>query len=206
VTAFRAKRITDITIVTVLLLSLVPILVLLALAVRVTSRGPILFRQERVGKGGRLFCMYKFRTMRHGSDSSVHREYARALIAGSAARNGNLYKLTGDRRVTRVGQLLRTYSLDELPQLLNILRGDMSLVGPRPSLPYEVELYGPRERLRLNVDPGLTGLWQVSGRSVLSFEQMVDLDVAYIEHWSLWLDALILLRTPLAVLTARGAS
>jgi lipopolysaccharide/colanic/teichoic acid biosynthesis glycosyltransferase len=127
------------------------------------------------------------------------------LIQGTAQATGNTFKLQNDSRITPVGRVLRRLSLDELPQLINVLRGEMSLVGPRPPLPYEVAQYGPRELGRLSVPPGLTGLWQVSGRAILNFHQMIDLDLAYIERWSLWLDLKILARTPLVVLTGRGA-
>src|SRR6185295_6235045 len=127
------------------------------------------------------------------------------LIEGKAESTGNTFKMRNDPRITPVGRILRRLSLDELPQLINILRGEMSLVGPRPPLPYEVEQYGPRELGRLTVTPGLTGLWQVSGRAVLNFHQMIDLDLAYIERWSIWLDLKILAQTPLVVLTGRGA-
>jgi lipopolysaccharide/colanic/teichoic acid biosynthesis glycosyltransferase len=140
----------------ILLVSLIPVLLALALSIKLSSPGPILFRQQRVCKCGRFFWMYKFRTMFHDSDPSVHREYTRALIAGSAKSYGKLYKLTNDQRVTRVGRILRKLSLDEIPQLFNVLKGEMSLVGPRPPVPYEVEMYGPREQLRLTVEPGIT--------------------------------------------------
>jgi lipopolysaccharide/colanic/teichoic acid biosynthesis glycosyltransferase len=149
--------------------------------------------------------MWKFRTMVHGNSSASHKEYYCAFVRGEAQAAHGTFKLVHDPRITRVGRVLRRYSLDELPQLVNVLTGSMSLVGPRPPIPYEVELYGPRESLRLSVTPGLTGLWQVSGRNLLNFQQMIDLDVAYIERWSFWLDIVILARTPLTVLTGRGA-
>ncbi len=149
---------------------------------------------------GRVFLFYKFRTMRVDADDAAHREYQRRFIAG--APDANLgdderpaYKLRGDTRVTRVGNVLRRLSLDELPQLLNVVRGDMSIVGPRPPIPYEVEAYDLWHRKRLDMKPGLTGLWQVSGRNRLSFEEMVRLDLYYIENWSLLLDLKIILRT-----------
>jgi lipopolysaccharide/colanic/teichoic acid biosynthesis glycosyltransferase len=154
---------------------------------------------------GTSFTLLKFRTMYHGASSDVHETYYRALMQGTAEATGNTFKLRNDARITPVGRILRRLSLDELPQLLNVLRGEMSLVGPRPPLPYEVAEYGPRELGRLAVPPGLTGLWQVSGRAILNFHQMIELDLAYVEHWSLWLDLEVLLRTPLVVLTGRGA-
>jgi len=199
-----AKRGIDIAGAIVLLVSFLPLLLIIAALVRISSPGPVLFRQRRVGKHGRVFCMYKFRTMVANSDATIHQTYYRTLMRGHAKPMGGMFKLTHDPRVTSVGLILRRFSLDELPQLLNVLKGDMSLVGPRPPIPYEAELYGQRERLRLSVTPGLTGLWQVRGRNTLNFRQMVDLDIAYIEHWSLWLDLLILLRTPLVVITGRG--
>jgi lipopolysaccharide/colanic/teichoic acid biosynthesis glycosyltransferase len=152
-----------------------------------------------------LFWFYKFRTMFQNNDSARHREYYALLVRGHAPSTAGAYKMAHDPRVTSLGRVLRRSSLDEIPQLLNVLKGDMSLVGPRPPIPYEVEMYGPREMARLSVTPGLTGLWQVSGRSTLNFQQMVELDLAYITHWSLLLDLLILLKTPWAVVTGRGA-
>jgi lipopolysaccharide/colanic/teichoic acid biosynthesis glycosyltransferase len=204
-TRLTGKRAMDITGASCLLLVLLPILAIIAVLVRCSSTGPILFRQQRVGKGGRVFCLYKFRTMIDDSDPSSHEAYYRMLVAGCGERIGGVFKLANDPRITPIGRMLRRFSLDELPQLLNVLRGEMSLVGPRPPVPYEVELYGARERQRLSVTPGMTGLWQVSGRNMLSFQQMIDLDLVYIDRWSIWLDLLILLRTPVVVVTGRGA-
>jgi lipopolysaccharide/colanic/teichoic acid biosynthesis glycosyltransferase len=150
---------------------------------------------------GRLFLFIKFRSMRTDSDDTIHREYQEKLIAGRTAETnlGNdakpVFKLANDPRITRVGSVLRRLSLDELPQLLNVLRGDMSVVGPRPPIPYEVENYELWHRKRLDMKPGITGLWQVSGRNRLSFDEMVRLDLFYIENWSIWLDAKIILKT-----------
>jgi lipopolysaccharide/colanic/teichoic acid biosynthesis glycosyltransferase len=199
------KRLFDIAASIVLLIVLSPLLVLIAGLVLFSSPGPILFVQDRVGKDGRVFRMFKFRTMVRDAAASIHRAYYEALVNGTAEAIEGRFKLVNDPRITSMGRILRKCSADELPQLLNVLRGDMSLVGPRPPIPYEVELYTPRERARFAVTPGLTGLWQVSGRSLLGFEAMVQLDLLYIQQWSLWFDLLILLRTPLAVLTARGA-
>jgi len=201
----RVKRIFDITTTIVLLILLAPVIVCVALTVRLSSPGPILFVQPRMGKNGRPFAMYKFRTMVSGNDSAVHRAYVRDLIRGAAEPRAGTFKLSGDPRVTPVGRLMRRFSLDELPQLFNVLKGHMSLVGPRPPLAYEVEMYTTRDYERLSVAPGLTGLWQVSGRSELTFQQMVDLDLEYIERWSVWLDLKILIRTPLIVITGGGA-
>jgi lipopolysaccharide/colanic/teichoic acid biosynthesis glycosyltransferase len=200
------KRAMDILIAALLLLLCVPVLLLIALAVRVSSPGPIIFRQQRVGTAGRLFWFYKFRTMVHANDPSVHRAFYTRLVRGDFNPSLRTFKLVNDPRVTRVGRVLRRYSLDEFPQLFNVLRGDMSLVGPRPPIPYEVEMYGPREWARLSVRPGLTGLWQVSGRAKLSFHEMIDLDLDYVTNWSLALDLLILMRTPWAVITGIGAT
>ncbi|HEY4629941.1 MAG TPA: sugar transferase, partial [Blastococcus sp.] len=176
-----------------------PILVAIAVAVRLSSHGPVLYRQERVGTYGRRFTMYKFRSMVDGADGK---------LADLLARNeghGLLFKMQRDPRVTPVGRVLRRLSLDELPQLFNVLGGTMSLVGPRPPLPREVERYDTSIRRRLLVKPGLTGLWQISGRSDLSWEESVRLDLRYVENWSLTLDLLILWKTASAVLRSRGA-
>jgi lipopolysaccharide/colanic/teichoic acid biosynthesis glycosyltransferase len=204
-TSLVLKRMIDVVLALVLLLSLLPVIVCIAVAIWLSSPGPVIFRQQRVGKAGRLFWMYKFRTMVTNSDAQIHAAYYRSLVRGEAVPIDGAFKLARDPRVTRVGRFLRRASLDEVPQLVNVLRGEMSLVGPRPPIPYEVELYGVRERQRLTVLPGLTGLWQVSGRSLLSFQEMIDLDLAYIQHWSIWLDLRILLWTPLVVIAGLGA-
>jgi exopolysaccharide biosynthesis polyprenyl glycosylphosphotransferase len=178
---------------------LTPALLTLALVVRLDSKGPALFRQTRVGKDGTPFTMLKFRTM------TVDAEQRRATLTASNSSGSVLFKLRDDPRVTRVGRVLRRYSLDELPQLLNVVRGEMALVGPRPPLPCEVELYDLDTRRRLAVTPGLTGLWQVSGRSDLSWEESVRLDLRYVETWSIGLDLRILCRTVNAVLGHHGA-
>ena len=194
----RRKRVLDVAASgTGLLLLAVPC-ALTALLIRLDSRGPVLFRQTRIGRSGRPFTMYKFRTMSDGNSSEAHRDYVRRMIReddGTLRNRDGAHKLEDDPRVTRVGRWLRKTSLDELPQLLNVFLGDMSLVGPRPPLPYEVEVYSPRHRRRLEAVPGITGLWQVSGRNQTTFEEMVDLDVTYIEGWSLLLDLRILART-----------
>ena len=202
----RVKRALDLLCALVLLVVLAPILVAVAVLVWLDSPGPILFRQSRIGLGGRQFVMYKFRTMLPDCDLRVHRDYYSQLIKGVAPPDQGLFKLRADARVTRIGRFLRRFSLDELPQLVNVVQGSMSLVGPRPPIAYEVEEYGPRELLRLQAKPGLTGLWQVSGRNLLNFQDMIELDLEYVERWSIWLDIWILLRTPLTVLTAYGAN
>jgi exopolysaccharide biosynthesis polyprenyl glycosylphosphotransferase len=194
------KRASDILIAALALVLLSPLWLLVALLIKLDSRGPVLYKQERVGMDGRVFLFLKFRTMRAGADDREHREYQRRYIEGRPDTNMGdharpVYKLHGDPRVTRTGRWLRRASLDELPQLLNVLRGDMSVVGPRPPIPYEVEAYELWHRKRLDMKPGMTGLWQVSGRNRLSFEEMVRLDLFYIENWSLWLDLKIMLRT-----------
>ncbi len=203
------KRISDILIASLTLALLSPFWLLIALLIKFDSKGPVLYRQERVGMDGRIFVIYKFRTMRMGADSEIHREYQRKFIAGHAEANVGdaqkpAYKLRDDPRTTRVGRVLRRLSLDEVPQLFNVLRGDMSVVGPRPPIPYEVEAYELRHRKRLDMKPGLTGLWQVSGRNRLPFEEMVKLDLFYIENWSLLFDVKIILRTVLAILRSDG--
>ncbi|MHB1004888.1 MAG: undecaprenyl-phosphate glucose phosphotransferase [Chloroflexota bacterium] len=193
------KRTTDVAIATLALLVLSPVMLLAAAAIKVDSPGPVLFRQLRTGRGGREFWFYKFRSMRADAE-----EVFWDLVEQNEA-TGPIFKIKNDPRVTRVGRFIRRTSIDELPQLLNVLKGDMSLVGPRPPIPHEVERYEPWHRRRLDVPPGITGLWQVSGRSLLTFDEMVLLDLWYIENWSLWLDLKIILRTVPAVLFVRGA-
>ncbi len=193
------KRALDLTGAVLLLVVLWPVVLLAGLAVRATSPGPMLFRQVRVGLDGRTFTMLKLRTMRTDSSDRAHRAYVAALLTGEAVPVDGLYKLQGDDRVTRVGRLLRRTSLDELPQLWNVLRGHMSLVGPRPPLPWEVDLFPPWARRRFEVRPGITGLWQVSGRSRLTMLEGLTLDVQYAQRQSLLLDLLILVRTVGAV-------
>jgi lipopolysaccharide/colanic/teichoic acid biosynthesis glycosyltransferase len=201
-----ARRALDVLLAFLLVLGFSPLLIVCLLLVWTTSRGPALFGQERVGLGGRRFTMYKFRTMRHGCDETSHRDYVTRLLTEDqppAGGTGDLYKLQKDPRVTAVGRFLRRTSLDELPQLLNVLKGDMAIVGPRPVLPYEAELFEPRHLVRFQVPPGMTGLWQVSGRGRLTMRQALDLDVAYVETQHLGLDLRILMRT-LPALFSRG--
>lgn len=210
----RTKRAMDILGSLAALTLLSPVFLIIALAVKLTSRGPILFRQRRIGQHGRSFTFLKFRSMYVGNDASIHREYVKQLIAGKAEKqsshgtgNGDgVYKLTKDPRITRVGAFLRKTSLDEIPQFLNVLRGEMSLVGPRPPVPYEVESYDFWHRRRvLEAKPGITGLWQVKGRSRVKFDDMVRLDLQYARSWSPWLDVKILLQTPGAMVIGEGA-
>ncbi|HEY1580397.1 MAG TPA: sugar transferase [Terracidiphilus sp.] len=201
------KRAMDIFGSALMLILCAPLLTIIAAAVKISSRGPVLFKQDRVGQYGRRFTFLKFRSMCADNDPSVHKEYMTKLIAGEAERmplraaGEGVYKLAQDTRVTGIGRFLRKTSLDELPQLLNVLRGDMSLVGPRPPIPYELAAYQTWHRRRLlEVKPGITGLWQVTGRSRVKFDDMVRLDLRYAMSWSPWLDVKILARTPRAVI------
>jgi lipopolysaccharide/colanic/teichoic acid biosynthesis glycosyltransferase len=195
------KRVLDVTVAALGLVVLSPVLATVALLVRVASRGPVLYRQTRVGKGGLTFSMLKFRTMCHHADSL--RESLRELNVYDDPR---LFKVSRDPRVTRLGYWLRKTSLDELPQLVNVLRGEMSLVGPRPPLPEEVAFYVDRDYARLSVLPGMTGPWQVAGRNLITdFDQVVSLELRYLESWSLANDLRILAETVPAVLRMRGA-
>jgi exopolysaccharide biosynthesis polyprenyl glycosylphosphotransferase len=205
------KRAVDLVGASVSLVIAAPLMGMVALAVKLDSPGPIFFRQERVGTGGRRFRVVKFRTMVHGASDAAHRELVTRMLTGDDAGTVSgdhggrpVYKLIGDTRVTRLGQLLRRTSLDELPQLVNVLLGDMSLVGPRPPLPYEIEAYAHWQFDRLEVRPGITGLWQVSGRNLLTYRQMCELDIEYVRRWSLWLDLKILVKTIPVVLFNSG--
>jgi lipopolysaccharide/colanic/teichoic acid biosynthesis glycosyltransferase len=198
-------RALDIVVSGALLILLAPLFAVLALAIRLGSRGPVLFRQRRFGVGLRTFTIYKFRTMGADTSAAPHRDYVVGLIRGEVDEGG-VYKLQGDQRITLVGRLLRRFSLDELPQLWNVIRGDMSLVGPRPALPYEVEWYPPDWMQRFVVRPGITGLWQVSGRNQLNFDGMVQLDLDYARRRSLWLNLRILAKTPWVVAHGKGAA
>ncbi len=225
------KRTMDVVVAACLLILLSPLLLLIACAIKLYSPGPTLFVQERIGfdrATGRIrpFKLYKFRSMHVNADSNIHAEHMRNLIlphamadkvlpGGSypaaapeheAAPAPTAHKIAHDCRITRVGRILRRTSLDELPQFFNVLKGDMSLVGPRPALPYEVEMYTDWHKRRLQATPGLTGLWQVAGRCRVSFDEGVQMDIEYIEHMSLALDLKILLRTPKAVISGNGAS
>ncbi len=205
------KRAIDIAGSLAALILLSPIFLAIALAIKLTSRGPILFRQERIGQYGVPFTFMKFRSMYFRNDPKIHQEYVRRFIAGredckNPDGNGGVYKLQNDPRITPVGRFLRETSLDELPQFFNVLYGQMSLVGPRPPIPYETEAYDIWHRRRyLEVKPGITGLWQVKGRSRLKFDEMVRLDLQYAKDWSLGLDLKILLATPRAVFLGKGA-
>jgi lipopolysaccharide/colanic/teichoic acid biosynthesis glycosyltransferase len=204
------RRCFDLAVSLALILLLSPLLIGVALAVRLDSRGSALFRQRRVGYREEEFTLFKFRSMRVDADPRGHQEYVTALIKGESANREdgreNLYKLAVDNRITPVGRWIRRWSLDELPQLFNVVRGDMTLVGPRPAIPYEVSEYPAWYRERFSVKPGLTGYWQVSGRNERTYEEMVRLDIEYAERRSLGLDLLILLKTPWVVLSRKGAA
>jgi lipopolysaccharide/colanic/teichoic acid biosynthesis glycosyltransferase len=206
------KRMMDIAGSALALIVLAPVMAAIAVAVKLTSKGPIFFRQQRVGQYGQAFTFLKFRSMHVNNDHSVHKEFVKRLISsdsGNAGGEGNgsvVYKITNDKRVTPVGKFLRRTSLDELPQFVNVLTGEMSLVGPRPAIPYELAVYKTWHRRRvLEVKPGITGLWQVTGRSRVKFDDMVRLDLRYATSWSPWLDFKILMRTPMAVIKGSGA-
>ena len=200
------KRALDVTLGSAALVLAAPVLAIGMAAVKFESRGPALFEQVRPGLHGRSFTMLKVRTMTVGNDDREHREYVAALIGGAGPTHDGIFKLTGDRRITRVGRLLRRYSIDELPQLLNVIRGDMSLVGPRPPVAAEVDHYDVTHWMRLRVKPGMTGAWQVAGRCELTYDEMVRLDVDYWRSWSIRNELRILVRTLPAVLSGRGAA
>ncbi|MGH9517149.1 MAG: sugar transferase [Terriglobales bacterium] len=212
---FAVKRLIDIVGSGIGLILSTPIFLVIAALVKLTSEGPVFFRQQRIGQHGTPFTFLKFRTMFTNNDHSVHKEFVQQLIAGKVKPNGHengngnshgVYKIKADPRVTRIGSFLRRSSLDELPQLINVLKGEMSLVGPRPPVRYEVDAYEIWHRGRLmEAKPGITGLWQVNGRSRVKFDEMVRLDIRYARTWSLWLDLKILVRTPHAVLLGEGA-
>jgi exopolysaccharide biosynthesis polyprenyl glycosylphosphotransferase len=196
------KRLLDVVLSIMSLILLTPVMLIVALAIKLDSSGPVIFRQTRLGKNGRPFTFYKFRSMYQQADSSVHQQFVKCLINGDQTSS---YKLSGDKRITRMGKFIRKTSIDELPQFFNVLKGDMSLVGPRPPIPYEVAEYKDWHHRRLEVLPGLTGLWQVRGRSLVSFDEMVAMDIDYVEQRSLTLDLSLLLQTIPAVITGRGA-
>lgn len=222
---YVSKRLLDMTLAILSFVMLWPLWAAIMIAIKLDSSGPVIFAQERVGVRRRIingqlqweqtrFTCYKFRSMRVNADQNLHRKFVEAYIAGDQERmqaiqpdkSGTMkFKLNGDQRVTQVGEFLRKTSLDELPQLWNVLRGDLSLVGPRPAIPYEVEKYSPWHLRRLEAIQGMTGLWQVKGRGELGFNEMVALDVEYVEKQSFWLDIQILFGTIPAVLLSKGA-
>jgi exopolysaccharide biosynthesis polyprenyl glycosylphosphotransferase len=202
------KKLMDITGSLCALLVFSPIFLIIAAAVKLTSEGPVFFKQERMGLNGETFTFLKFRSMHANSDHTCHKDYIKKFI-GEGKDNGNVpgvFKLSNDSRITPIGNFLRKTSLDELPQFINVLMGDMSLVGPRPPIPYECELYDIWHRRRLlSVKPGITGLWQITGRSSTTFDEMVRLDIRYINEWSLLLDMKLLLKTPWVIISGKGA-
>jgi lipopolysaccharide/colanic/teichoic acid biosynthesis glycosyltransferase len=204
--ATAVKKALDVSGSLAALLVLSPLFILIAVFVKLTSPGPVLFRQKRIGQFGKEFNFLKFRSMYVNSDPAIHQEYIRRLIDRKVGDSDGAYKIKDDPRVTRAGRFLRRGSLDELPQFINVLRGDMSLVGPRPPIPYEFEEYSLWHRRRvLEAKPGITGAWQVDGRSRTTFDEMVRMDLRYIRNQCFWLDIKILLKTPFAVLRGDGA-
>jgi len=197
--AFFFKRTFDYVFSLIGLICLSPLFLILAVLIKMDSHGPVFYKQRRVGKNGEFFYMYKFRSM------VVNADQLKGKLKSFNEVKGPAFKIKDDPRITRIGKFIRKYSLDELPQLLNVLKGEMSLIGPRPPLPNEVEQYTDWDWRRLEVVPGITGLWQVSGRSELTFEQWVNLDIYYIENWSLWMDLKILLKTIPVVIKGEGA-
>lgn len=193
------KRILDIVGSALLMLLLSPILIVIAVFVKLTSPGPMIYQQQRVGKGGRLFPFFKFRSMYKDADKRLEE------LMGANEKQGPIFKIKHDPRITPIGRILRKYSLDELPQLFNVLKGDMSLVGPRPPIPREVEQYDDTAFQRLSVPPGITCLWQICGRSDTSFDEWMALDALYVQQMSFWLDLKILMKTPTAVIRGDGA-
>jgi lipopolysaccharide/colanic/teichoic acid biosynthesis glycosyltransferase len=198
--AYAIKGVADRVAAALILAVLAMPMLLIAVVVKLSSPGPVIVRQVRVGRFGRPFTFFKFRSMRE--DAELIRD---ELEEHNSHESPTIFKIKSDPRITRFGGFVRRTSIDELPNLFNVLRGEMSLVGPRPPLPREVAHYQPRHLQRLAAKPGITGLWQVRGRSEIGFEEMVDLDLEYIERWSLWLDVMILARTPFVVVNGRGA-
>jgi lipopolysaccharide/colanic/teichoic acid biosynthesis glycosyltransferase len=208
-TDLTLKRAIDILGSLAALILLSPVFILIAAAIKLTSKGPVLFRQDRVGQFGRRFTFLKFRSMKVNNDSAIHKEYVQKMISGNLNQSSEscspVYKIQNDPRVTAVGRFIRRTSLDEIPQFLNVLAGHMSLVGPRPPIPYELEKYDTWHRQRvLSMKPGITGLWQVFGRSRTTFNEMVRLDIRYIRGWSFWMDLRLLLATPWVIFTGKG--
>ena len=200
----RAKRVLDIAFTLLILLPLSIVITIVAVLILLDSKGPIFYRHKRVGRNGVEFDMFKIRSMYENNDDSIHRNATEKYIKGEALNAASAadlhYKLSDDLRITRIGRFIRKTSIDELPQFFNVLRGEMTLVGPRPPLPYEVELYTPHDWLRLSGKPGLTGIWQVYGRSRVPFQKMVELDIEYLQHQSLWEDLkLIALTIPIMI-------
>ncbi len=220
---YTSKRILDLSLALCALVVLSPLIAIVAILIKLDSPGPVFFKQERIGVRRKTynntpywqkttFLCYKFRTMVTNADPALHKSYIKAMIdhdgeamASLQGGDNNVKKLTHDPRITRLGRILRKSSIDEIPQFINVVKGEMSLVGPRPAIPYEVEMYKPWHFKRLETLPGITGLWQVTARSSCDFDEIIELDIQYIRQQSLWLDLKILLKTPIAVLFCRGA-
>lgn len=204
----RAKRLLDILFTLLILLPLCMLMAIVAVLIRLDSKGPVFFRQKRVGLNGKEFDMFKFRSMQVNCDDSVHREAIKQYMHGDVLNGDgdNPYKLIYDIRVTRVGRFIRKLSIDELPQFMNVLRGEMTLVGPRPPVPYEVQEYSLRDELRLHGKPGLTGTWQVYGRSRVTFHEMVEMDIAYLQQQSMLQDLKLIALTVPVMLRGRGGA
>ena len=206
----RSKRVVDIVFTLLIMIPLCIVTAVVALLIRLDSKGPIFFRQKRVGQNGVEFEMLKFRSMYHNSDDALHREATRRFMKGGVLsqekESSKSYKLTNDTRVTRVGRFLRRTSIDELPQFFNVLHGEMTLVGPRPALRYEVDLYSSQDHLRLHGKPGLTGPWQVYGRSRVTFQQMIQMDIDYLHQQSLRQDLKLIVMTVPVMLLGHGAA
>lgn len=203
-----AKRLLDLVVAVTIMVFFSPFFLVIALAIRFSSPGPVLYRQERIGRKGRSFQMLKFRTMYDGSSEDTHKEYVQNLIINNISPESlgkDSLKLENDSRITPVGKTLRRFGLDEMPQFINVLRGEMSLVGPRPPMAYEYELYTPHDKERMIVLPGITGLWQVTAHNQVSFEEMVEIDLDYIRRMNVWLDLRIMALTPWEMLTAKGS-
>jgi exopolysaccharide biosynthesis polyprenyl glycosylphosphotransferase len=203
------KRMLDLFLSALMVLALTPLLLIIAILIKADSKGPVIFKQTRIGKDKKPFTFYKFRSMAVNSDDEIHKKYVTELICNSSKQDlkgeSGSYKIENDPRVTRIGSFIRCTSIDELPQLINVIKGEMSLVGPRPALPYEVELYSAKHLNRLRVVPGITGWWQVNGRCEIDFEEMVDLDLQYIRRRSVIFDLNILLKTIPTILGRKGA-
>jgi lipopolysaccharide/colanic/teichoic acid biosynthesis glycosyltransferase len=196
---------------TLVLILASPLMLLIAILIKLDSPGPVFYKQKRIGENRIPFLIYKFRSMRIDTDENFHKAHVTRLIRENISpqqltgRKGGSLKIKKDPRITRVGHLIRKTSLDELPQLFNVLRGEMSLVGPRPPLPYEFEIYQEWHMHRLNAPPGITGLWQVKARNQVSFDEMVRMDLEYINNYSLWLDIKLIVQTPWALISTKGA-
>lgn len=202
----RVKRVLDVSLAIFFLVLFGPLLILIALGIKLHSPGPVLYRQKRVGKNGVQYDMLKFRSMRVNNDQDIHKNHVQSLIKNNTSPKdlgSDSLKLAADPRITGLGKLLRKYGLDELPQFINVLRGEMSIVGPRPPLLYEYEIYSNWHKQRLKVLPGITGLWQVSAHNTVPFDEMVKIDLSYIKNMNLWMDLRIMVYTPIEMMRAK---